>query len=150
MLMQALVAYLHYLSFLLTGMFLAWELILLRPGLGARELRTLGRVDLLYFVSAMAILATGLARVFWFAKGPGFYLANPVFYAKVGLFVAVAVLSLPPTLAFRRWRLALEAGQAPAASDPEMRRLRRFVHAEVGLFLLIPLLAALMARGIGN
>jgi putative membrane protein len=150
MLVQAAMAYLHYLSILLTGMFLAYELILLRPELGPREARLLGRIDRLYFGSALGILATGLLRVFWFAKGPEYYLANPVFYAKFGLFVVVALLSLPPTLTFLRWRPALAAGQAPVLSAAEMRRLRRFLHAELGLFLLIPLLAALMARGIGN
>ena len=149
MVLQALVAYLHYVSILFTGMLLAYELILFRPELGVREARLLGRIDLLYFGSAMAILATGILRMFWFGKGAEFYLANPLFYAKVGLFVAVAMLSIPPTLTFLRWRPGLAAGQAPLLTAAEVRRVRRFLHAEMGLFLLIPLPAALMARGIG-
>jgi putative membrane protein len=150
MLTEALVAYAHVLSILLLGMCLAYELILYRRGLALREARLLLRIDLLYLFAALAVLASGLLRVFAVGKGSAFYLDNPVFYAKLALFLGVALLSLPPTFHYLRWRPALAAGQAPEVPEPVYRRIRRYLHAEMTLFLLIPLLAALLARGIGK
>lgn len=147
---DALVAALHYVSILLTGMFLAAELILYRPGMAARDARLLARIDLLYFISALGILGSGLLRVFAVGKGSAFYLENPVFYAKFGIFLIVALLSVPPTLHFLGWRKDLAAGKAPVMAELMFRRIRRLMHAELALFLSIPLLAALMARGFGH
>ena len=46
----------------------------------------------------------GFARVYWGAKGPAFYLHNPVFHAKVGAFLLVGVLSILPTVRIAQWR----------------------------------------------
>jgi putative membrane protein len=146
---EVLLAYLHYLSIIATGSFLTAELILCRPPLGEAQLRQLTRVDIAYFVSALGALATGVLRLFFYAKGLGFYLPNPAFQAKLGLYVVVAVLSVRPTMRFIRWSrgLALGAGPPDAA---EVRAVRRLVHVELMLLALIPLMAVLMARGIGR
>jgi putative membrane protein len=51
----------------------------------------------------------------------------------------VGLLSIPPTLAFRRWRRA-------APDEAAVGGVRRLLRLEVGLLLLIPVFAALMAR----
>jgi putative membrane protein len=150
MLIEALVAAVHFVSILLAAMLLAAELALYRPALGAREARLLGRVDLLYFLAALAILGSGLLRVFAVGKGAAFYLENPVFYAKLGLFLTVALLSVPPTLHFLGWRKALAAGQQPLVTEREYRRVRRFLLAEGAVFFAIPWLAVALARGLGH
>jgi len=145
---EVLLAYLHYLSIIATGSFLTAELILCRPPLGEAQVRQLTRVDVAYFVSALGALATGVLRLFFYAKGLGFYLPNPAFQAKLGLYVIVAVLSVWPTMRFIRWSRGLAQGSAP---DPaEVRAVRRLVHVELMLLALIPLMAVLMARGIGR
>ena len=54
-----------------------------------------------------------------------------------------------PTLRFIRWRNGLEAGSATPAAD-DVAKVRRVLHLELGLFALMPLMAVLMARGIGR
>ncbi len=147
--MEPLLAYLHYLAIILIGAFLTAELLLCRPGLGAAQVRLLPRLDVVFFVSALGALATGLLRLFFYAKGLAFYLPNPFFIAKMALYVIIAVLSIYPTLRFVRWRRALAMGGAiPHAA--EVAAVRRVLHIELGLFALMPLMAVLMARGIGR
>src|SRR5512145_133744 len=146
---EPLVAYLHYLSIVLTGGFLIVEMVVCRPGMTEEQRRRLPGIDVVFFVSALAALATGLLRLFFYAKGVGFYLGNPFFWAKMALYVSVAVLSIKPTLTFGRWKRTLTAGSGAPAAE-EVAAVRRILHIEVGLFALMPLMAVLMARGIGR
>jgi putative membrane protein len=147
MLIDALLAYLHYLAIFLTAFFLMLEWVRCREPVEARRARVLFRVDLGYFLSALAALATGLLRVFHGAKGPAFYLSNPVFHAKLGAYILIAVLSVPVTLAFRRWNRALR-GDEVSVPAREIRRVRALLLAQILLLALLPALAVLMARGV--
>lgn len=147
--MEPLLAYLHYLSIILLGAFLTAELVLCRAPLGPAHVRQLPRLDIVFFAAAMLALATGLLRLFFYAKGVGFYLANPFFIAKMALYLAVALLSIVPTRRFIGWRRALDAGGAAPDADA-VGRVRRVLHVELALFALMPLMAVLMARGIGR
>ena len=69
---------------------------------------------------------------------------------KVGLFVAVGLISVAPTLAFIRWRRLLERDAAWQVPEAERKRVRRLVMIEVHLAALIPLFAVIMARGLGG
>jgi putative membrane protein len=148
--MEPLVTYLHYLSMISIGAFLTVELILCRPGLSAAHVRLLPRLDVGYFAAALLALATGLLRVFVYAKGWPFYASNPIFWVKMALYLAVALTSIAPTIAFIRWSRMLGAGSAPLPASDDVARVRRLVHIELGLLALIPLMAVLMARGIGR
>jgi putative membrane protein len=76
------------------------------------------------FLAALLALATGLLRLFF-------------------------SLSIKPTVSFIRWRRRLaESGELPPT--PEIATARRLLHVEVALLALIPLMAVLMARGIGR
>jgi putative membrane protein len=111
--------------------------------------RLLGRFDAVYGGLAMAILAVGFARVWFGAKGPDFYLHNPVFWAKMGAFAVVGLVSIRPTLRKLAWqkRLKLDAAFVPPAQ--EIAALRRQLLLEIHVFALIPIFAAAMSRGIG-
>ena len=146
---EVLVVYLHFAAMILIAVFLAIEYLICVPGLARQSLKLLARVDLLYLIAAVLALATGVARLVWFGKGAGFYLHNPVFYLKLALFVAVGLISIPPTMQYLRWMRMLKTGAASVAADFEVLRARRYVLVELVLFALIPLLAVLMARGIG-
>ena len=100
-------------------------------------------------VAAVLALGTGAARVVWFGKGAAFYLHNPVFYIKLALFVAVGLMSIPPTLQYLRWLRSLGSGASNVAADYQVLRVRRYIVAELVLFAFIPLMATFMARGIG-
>jgi putative membrane protein len=143
--MEPLVAYLHYLSIILTGGFLIAELVMCRAGITSEQGRRLAGVDVAFFVSALAALATGLLRLFFYAKGVGFYTGNPIFWVKMALYVTIAALSITPTRTFMRWK---GAGAVPAAA--EIAGARRLIHIELALLALMPLMAVLVARGIGR
>jgi putative membrane protein len=145
----ALVAYVHYVAMVFIALLLVFELQACVPGLPAARMRHLARVDLLYMAAAVLALATGVLRVVWFGQGAGFYLHNPVFYIKLALFAAVGLLSIPPTLQYLRWMRALRSGGTAFAEPWQVTRVRRYLVAQLVLFALIPLMAVLMARGIG-
>jgi putative membrane protein len=146
---EPLLAYLHSLSIMLIAGFLVAELVLCRPGLGPAQARLLGGVDIAFFAAALLALATGVLRLFFYAKGLGFYLPNPFFWTKMALYVAIALISIRPTLAFIRWRRALGRG-ATGPTEGEVRAARKLIHLELGLLALMPLMAVLMARGLGR
>jgi putative membrane protein len=147
--MEPLVAYLHYLAIVLIAGFLVAEMVVCRPSLAAEHVRLLPRLDMVFFGGALLALATGLLRLFYYAKGVGFYLPNPFFIAKMALYVIIAILSITPTVSFLRWRRdLLESGALPLPK--EIATARRLIHIEVALLVLMPLIAVLMARGIGR
>jgi len=146
---SALVAYLHYVAMISIAVILVVEHMLCVPGLAGARVRLLARLDLLYIGAAVLALASGAARVVWFGRGAAFYLHNPVFYIKLAMFVAIGLISIPPTLQYLRWLRSLESGAADDAADYQVLRVRRYILVELVLFAFIPLLATLMARGIG-
>lgn len=127
----------------------AGQLLLLRPGLDKSVATRIASLDLAYGIAAGLILAAGFSRVFFGAKDPDYYLGNLVFWAKIAVFLAIGALSLVPTLRFLTWRRALRANPDWAPSEAEVSSIKRYVHAEAGLIVLLPILGAALARGYG-
>jgi putative membrane protein len=147
---EALLAYAHLLAILTMVVFLTSEAALCRPEwLNAAMVERLAKIDAIYGLSAVLVLATGLARVFWGVKGSGWYWANPLLYVKLGLFVAIALLSIRPTLQFLRWRKALRAG-GTLPDEAAVRKVRRLVMVQAHLIPVVPLAAVFLARGFGG
>lgn len=134
---------------LVFGLFaiLAIELVLVKPGLDAATVRRLGRVDMLYGMAATLVIVVGFLRAIYGLKGWEYYSANILFWVKVGLFIAVGLLSAPPTIAFLRWNGKLKTNAADLPSPPEVKGMRKWIHMEFGLLILIPIVAAALARG---
>lgn len=147
---DAILAYLHFTAIFVLFAFLSVELVLLKGELTPAVIRLLGRMDVWYFGSAIVVLATGFARMVFGAKGAEFYLSSWPIYVKIGLFVAVAVISVIPTLRFIDWRRQLEHDAAWRVPQADQQRMRRLVLIEVHIAALIPLLAVIMARGLGR
>jgi putative membrane protein len=146
---STLLAFLHHVAAFALVACLAIEFVLIRGELGLQAARRLQRADMVFGMSSGVVLLVGLLRVFHFEKGASYYLHSWPFLAKLVLFLAVGLLSIPPTMEFLSWRKPLRQGQAPTLSDARRRRLRHFMHLEFAGVLLILLCAALMARGIG-
>ena len=141
-------AVLHHLGILTVFGVLVAELALLCLQPTQRWVELIARVDLAYGIAAGFVLAAGFARVAWGIKDAGFYLGNPVFWLKLGLFVVIGLISVAPTLTYLRWRRAARAGGTlPGAA--EVARARRWVLLQTVLFAALPMLAAVMARGLG-
>jgi putative membrane protein len=148
--LDAFLAYFHFIAIFTLFGFLTTEAVIIRRPLDASAVRLLGRVDLWYFGAAIAVLASGFLRLGLGAKGAEFYLSSWPIYVKIGLFLAVGLMSVYPTLAFIRWRRELDHDPAWRVPEAEHRRFRRLVMAEVHLAALIPIFAVIMARGLGR
>jgi putative membrane protein len=150
MTLEALLAFLHISAFLALVVFLTSETALCRPEwFNATIVERLVIVDRIYGIAAIAVLLTGLARIFLGMKGAGWYASNWLLWTKVGLFVAVGLMSIRPTLRFLVWRRALRAdGSLPSAE--EVRAVRRWVMWQAHIVPFIPLPAVFLARGWGH
>jgi putative membrane protein len=137
----AFAALVHHLAAFTLVAALVAEHLLFNHRADASALRTLQRIDAVYGLSAGVLLVAGLLRVFYFEKGGAYYFGNPYFLVKLAAFVAVALLSIYPTLAFMSWRKNPEVTATQARWIPRLLRLQ---------LLLIPVIvfcAILMAKG---
>lgn len=147
MTLEALLAALHLLAVLTLVVFLSSQAALCRvEWMSAAVVRRLARLDLIYGLAALALLITGLARLYWGTKGVSWYVSQPLFHLKMTLFLLTALLSIKPSLTFRRWLRALDAGQA--LPDAEVvRGTRRWIMVQAHLVPVIAVVAVFWARG---
>ena len=147
--LDLILAIAHHLAvFTLVGL-LAAEIAMVRPGIGGERLAQLGRVDMAYGAVAGLVIVFGFSRVFFGASGYEYYFGNWVFWAKIGAFVIVGLLSAPPTMAIARWRKAAKATADFVPPVAAIGLARRFFYAQVAVLIFIPAFAAAMARGYG-
>jgi len=134
---------LHFLAiFILAGAILIQNMAI-KPEISGEDAKNLARVDGILGLSAVAVLFIGLVLWLWVGKTAEFYSTNPVFHVKLGLFLVVFLLSLYPTIFFFKNRKSEEEViQVPKAIVTLLR-------LEIILLVPIPILATLMARGIG-
>jgi putative membrane protein len=146
---SALFAFLHFLAVfgVFATLFLEWQTMSPAPTHG--EALRIQRCDRWYGQFAMLLVVVGLLRVYFFEKGKAFYFGNPVFNAKMTLFVLVGLVSIYPTMRFIKWRAQTRQGAAPVVSATEYRRIMMSLRAELLLLLAAALCASLMARGVG-
>ena len=141
--LYTLIRTLHFVAiFVLVGA-LVIENMGLKPPITGEDARNLARVDALYGIGAVLTLLFGLILWLWVGKPSEFYSLNPVFHFKLGLFFLLALLSIYPTIFFLRNRKST----ADAIEVP--RLIAILTKLELGILFIIPLLAFLMARGIG-
>lgn len=146
--MDILIPYLHYIGIMALMGSLITEHLILKPGISGQQIKTLAGIDLLYGISAILVLATGLLRWFVYGKGSEFYLSNPLFHTKLTLFVVLAVLSIFPTIKFLKWRKQVNSGSTPEIDGRAVKRLLMFIRIELLIMIIIPLLAVMIARGV--
>lgn len=147
MTLEAVLAALHLVAILTLVVFLSSQAALCRAEwLNAAVVERLARLDAIYAASAVVLVATGLARVFWGVKGMSWYLSQPMFHAKITLVVAIAIVSIFPTIAFRRWLRKLRAdGTLPSAQ--EIAQVRRLVMVQAHMVPVVAVIAVFWARG---
>ena len=150
MTLEAILSYLHLLAILTMVVVVASEAALCRvQWLNAAVVERLAKVDRIYGIAALAVLATGVTRTLLGVKGTAWYWSNPLLHMKLTLFVVVGVISIFPTLTFLRWRKAVRAdGSLP--NEAQIARARRLVMVQAHIIAVIPLLAVFLARGYGK
>ena len=145
---SAITAYLHYVGFMVAFGALVLEAQTLQKDLNLAAAWRLVVADAVYGLSATIVLGTGILRVMYFGQGTDYYLSNPVFYVKVGIFIVVSLLSLYPTISFVSWIKGLREEKRPKLEFVQVQRLLWFIRGELAGFVLIPLFAAMLARSI--
>ena len=95
--MDVLVRYVHLFAVLVLAGSLIIENMAVARQISREDLRNLLKVDAAYGISAGVVLACGLGLWLAGAKPAEFYTGNPVFHAKLTLFVLVALLSKETT-----------------------------------------------------
>ena len=150
MTLEAILAFLHISAILALVVFLSSEAALCRPEwMNETIVNRLVTVDRIYGIAALSVLVTGLLRIYLGMKGSAWYWSNWLLHVKLGLFVLAALLSIPPTIRFIRWRKALRAtGALPSAE--EVRKTRKLVMIQAHIIPIIPLAATFLARGFGS
>jgi putative membrane protein len=145
----------------------ALHLIALGLGLGAviargtalREapsnaaLRRAFRSDATWGFAALLWIVTGVWRLLEGVEKPtAYYLANPVFHAKMGLFILILLLEIWPMLTLMRWRRTFSAGESAErlmTSGPG-RRIATISHIEALVVVVMVFVAVALARGFGS
>ena len=144
-----LLASFHHLAVFSLAAILSAEIFLTGGVIDDRTALRLARIDAWFGITAAIALAAGLLRLFLGAKGVDYYVANIFFWAKMALFAGIALLSVAPTYMYIVWRRRVRADASFRPPADEIAQLRRALYVEAGLFALIPICAAAMARGYG-
>jgi putative membrane protein len=146
---SAVMAFLHHLAAFTVVAALAVEVAMFKPPLSPVQARRLQRTDLIFGLSATAVLIIGALRVAYFEKPSVYYLHDVFFLAKLAAFLIAALISIYPTVTFLSWKAALKAGTAPELSAERTRAVRLCLMMELTAIVVILACAALMARGFG-
>lgn len=145
MLLEILLRYLHFISIFAVVSTVVAEHLMLKPQMSRQEIKRLSSIDGVYGLASILVVGAGLTMWFGVGKPAEYYTQNWIFLTKVGLFVIVGILSIHPTIFFARQR----KGNSEEVIDIPTS-VKWSIRAELLLLLLIPLLATLMARGIGS
>lgn len=135
----------HILAFGLVAMLMA-ESVLVKPGMTGETVRRVAGIDAGYGLSSVLLIVVGVARVILAAKGWAWYEDNIWFWAKMATFLAVGLLSAPPTIRYIRWRRTLKDQPDWLPTTPEIAGVRRWIALELLGIALIIVFAATMAR----
>jgi putative membrane protein len=141
---DAWLAIAHHLVVFAVLAIIVMEWGLVRPGVQGDDVQRLVRVDRVYGIVAGAVFLIGLARLQWGAKPWSFYTDNPFFWIKLASFAAVGFISIGPTRRYARW------ANEGAPDEGDVASAQRGLRWQLAVFSLIPICAALMARGIGH
>lgn len=147
MTLEAVLAALHLVAILTFVVFLSSQAALCRiEWMNAAVVERLARLDVIYGMAATLMIASGIARLIWGIKGASWYLSQPMFHIKITIVVAMAVLSIWPSIMFRRWRRNLRTtGAMPA--DLEVKKVRRLVMIQSHVLPVVAVIAVFWARG---
>ena len=144
--MEIILRYVHFISiFAIVGSIVS-EHLLLKKEMTRHELGRLARIDAVYGIAALSLLAAGLTL--WLAslgKPAVFYTKNWIFHTKLTCFILVGLLSIYPTVFFIKNRKGNP--DELVKTPPLIFWMLRF---ELSLLFIVPLLAGLMAKGIGH
>ena len=143
--LDLLLAILHHLIVFALIATLFVEFVNVRSGMDVAAVRRIAVSDACYGILAGLIVLVGFSRAIFAAKGWYYYSHDLFFWAKIGTFVVIGLLSIPPSISYLKWR---KSGATP--TDETVANVRRYLWIEVVLFVPLLAFAAAMARGYGQ
>ncbi len=147
MTLEAILAALHLVAILTFVVFLSSQAALCRSEwMNAAVVERLVRLDVIYGAAALVMIGSGLARLFWGIKGVSWYVSQPLFHIKITIVVVMAILSIWPSIMFRRWRRNLQASGA-LPDELEVKKVRRLVMIQSHVLPVVAVIAVFWARG---
>ncbi|MGB0432685.1 MAG: DUF2214 family protein [Bacteroidia bacterium] len=138
------IKYLHILFVLILVSSVFTELILIKKKLNRRTISLLAKLDAGYGLASIAVVGLGLALWFGLGKPAEFYSDNPIFWLKVSLAILLGLLSIYPTVYFIKNRTGNQNDEIQVK-----KWVLICIYIEVGVLVVIPLLAVFMANGVG-
>ena len=139
-----LLRYLHFISLFGVIACLIAQYFLFQKEMERAQIKKVAKIDGLYGLLALTVVAAGLTLWFGVGKPAEFYTKNPVFHVKIGLYIVVGLLSLYPTRFLWKHRKVKDEQLVKVPV-----RIKQVIALELAILFLIPLLAALMAQGVG-
>ncbi|MFC5626998.1 DUF2214 family protein [Algoriphagus winogradskyi] len=142
---EILLRYLHFISIFAIVGSLVSEHLLLKKELTRKEIKRIATIDGVYGMGALILLAVGLTL--WlggYGKPTEFYSYNFIFHIKITLFAFIGILSIYPTVFF------IKNGKGDQDEFVQIpKTIFMLLRLELLLLFIIPLLAGLMAKGVG-
>lgn len=145
MTLEIIFRYLHFISIFSIVGTLVSEHLLLKKVLTRSEIGRLSRVDAVYGIASIALVGAGLTL--WLGglgKPFEYYRYNWIFLTKMACLTLLGLLSIFPTVFFIRNRKG-----KPEEKVDIPNSIFWMLRLELLLLLIIPLLAGLMAKGVG-
>ena len=145
MTLEIFLRYIHFLCIFAIVGSLVSEHLLLKRTMTRREIGRLATIDAVYGIAALILVGAGLTL--WLGsigKPSVFYTKNWIFHTKLTLFILVGLSSIVPTVFFTKNRKGNpdEVVEVPG-------RVVMMLRIELALLVIMPLLAGLMAHGVG-
>ena len=143
--LELFLRYFHFVSIFAIVGALVSEHLFLKSSLSRQEIMRLAKIDGIYGFAVVTLLGAGLTL--WlggFGKPTEFYSENPIFHLKLTLFVSIGLLSVYPTIFFLKNRKGNPDDMVVVPNT-----IFWLIRLELVLLFLIPILAGMMAKGIG-
>jgi putative membrane protein len=141
---EILVKYVHFICIFAIVGALVGEHLLIKSTLTRQEVKRLAIIDGIYGGAVILLLVAGFTLWFAIGKPAEIYSQNWIFHTKIGLFAIVGVLSIVPTLFFNKQK---KGDPTEVVEIP--KNLIMYIRLELLLVFTMPLLASLMAKGVG-
>jgi putative membrane protein len=140
-----LTRYVHFIAvFAIVGAIFSQQ-FLISKSMTRAEIKRIAKIDVIYGLGALLVLAAGLTLWLWVGKPAAIYSRNWLFHSKLTLFLTLGILSIYPSIFFMKNRKGQDLDTKIDVPFTVILLLR----LELILILIIPALASFASLGFG-
>jgi putative membrane protein len=140
-----LTRYVHFIAvFAIVGAIFSQQ-FLISKSMTRAEIKRIAKIDVIYGLGALLVLAAGLTLWLWVGKPAAIYSRNWLFHSKLTLFLTLGILSIYPSIFFMKNRKGQDLDTKIDIPFTVILLLR----LELILILIIPALASFASLGFG-